>query len=292
LIASAARPTDENAPSAERAYKIALAAHRARDLNASVCWLTDQAMASRDLADDGHFVIGRHTECDAILEKDATVSLRHLLVRVTHSTDGAPGLSILDLRTEAGFLLSDGTPQRSIETTGPVVLRVGVHTIVAIPRGPWPDELPTPEIVGTTEVPKIAARRVREARSVSRITMNTGVRHVTERASVAGDDWELELESARAKAAVWISNTDLGNGVLIGRAERCVDEGLRRALDLDVSRVHALLLRTGDETRLFDLASTQGTYVDGHKIRSVVMESGAHVTLAKRNKVDLRWRRA
>lgn len=254
--------------------------------------MTDDTMASRDLLDGAHLIVGRHTECDAMVYEDPSVSLRHLLVRSTALDDGAPRLSILDLRTDLGFALSDGTRPRAIQTTGPAVLRLGQTTLVALPRGHWPDELPTPVCEREAELRPIVARRVVEAKSISRITMSSGVRHVSEVPLVAGDDWELELESARGRAAVLISNEDLKHGVLVGRADRCVDEGLRRTFDLDVSRVHALLLRDGNETRLFDLASTQGTYSRGRRVRSVVLEPDSAITLAKRNPVQLRWRPA
>ncbi len=251
-------------------------------------------MASRDLPAGGHLVIGRHTECDAILEGDPFASLRHLLVRVTSLDDGAPLLSIIDLRTDPGFTLSDGTRQRSIQATGPVTVRVGIHTIVALPKGELPDELPTPICERASEIPPVNALRPREEKSISRITMNPGVRHVTEPGEgserPSDECAELELESARGRARVWLNARDLKNGVLVGRADRCVDEGLRRTLDLDVSRVHVLIMQERDRTLLFDVASTQGTYLDKRRIRNAVLGDGASVTLAKRNAVELRWR--
>jgi len=276
----------------ERAYKSALAAHRARsDDAATVCWMSGSSTVTRTLrADGGHTIVGRHTACDVIVNDDPAVSLRHLLVRSAVLDDGAPRVSILDLRTVAGFSLSNGSRQRSVQTTGPVAIRLGASTVIVLPSGEWPDELPDPEVDGASEIPAVAALAVREAMSISRITMSPSPRHVGERPTVSGYDWELELSSVRARAAVWISNDDLARGLLIGRADRCVDEGLRRTFDLDVSRVHVLLQRQGEQTLLFDLASTQGTFADGKRVRRVTLEPGTAVTFAQKNPVKLRLR--
>ncbi len=273
-----------------RSGDIACARARSDDA-ATVCWMSGNSTITRALrADGGHTTVGRHTECDVIINDDPAVSLRHLLVRSAVLDDGAPRVSILDLRTDAGFALSTGSRQRSIQTTGPVALRLGASTVIVLPSGDWPDELPDPHFDGAAEIPPVAALPVREAMSISRITMSPSPRHVAERPTVSGYDWEFELSSPRARAAVWVSNEDLVRGLLIGRADRCVDEGLRRTFDLDVSRVHALLLREGERTLLFDLASTQGTFANGKRVRRATLEPDTTLTLAQKNPVKLSLR--
>lgn len=44
-------------------------------------------------------------------------------------------LHVLDLQTSFGFELSDGTKQRCVVGTGPIIFRVGRYAIVALPNG-------------------------------------------------------------------------------------------------------------------------------------------------------------
>ena len=61
-----------------------------------------------------------------------------------------------------------------------------------------------------------------------------------------------------------IREKSLGQGhVLIGRSKLC-DICIDRA---NVSRHHALISYSGDKATLIDLASTNGTYVDGYRVK-------------------------
>lgn len=87
-------------------------------------------------------------------------------------------------------------------------------------------------------------------------------------------------------ASIDLPEADLDGGVLIGRSERCTDGGLRRVLDGNVSRVHALLLREGDDVIAFDLCSTQGMYLDGRAVRRHrISRAGGCLSLARTNPV-------
>ena len=89
-------------------------------------------------------------------------------------------------------------------------------------------------------------------------------------------------------ASIDLPAADLEGGVLIGRSERCTDGGLRRVLDGNISRVHALLLREGDDVVAFDLCSTQGMYLDGRAVRRQrLSRAGGCLSLAKTNPVML-----
>lgn len=89
-------------------------------------------------------------------------------------------------------------------------------------------------------------------------------------------------------ASIDLPAADLDAGVLIGRSERCADGGLRRVLDGNISRIHVLLLREGDDVLVFDLCSTQGTFHDGAAVRRHRLERGGGcVSLARTNPVML-----
>lgn len=247
-----------------------------------IYWMTGSQFGSRDVpaARSGFVVLGRHTQCDGVLDDDPSIALRHLLVRSACLDDGFPTLSVMDLRSHEGFELSDGTLQRSILATGPVVLRVGAYAIVALPSGEPPAaSLPTPVCSRDGGNPyRIMARPVgldpvARPGLVSRITLLPRVSMVSE-PSAAFPGWtgeareyELVLRSPGGQAGVRLSARDLAHGVLIGRALKCVDAGLRAVLDSGISRVHALLLRDRHGCFVYDTASTQGTYHDARRVR-------------------------
>jgi hypothetical protein len=88
------------------------------------------------------------------------------------------------------------------------------------------------------------------------------------------------LLSPRGHARAHVSGDDLDRGVLIGRAARCVDGGMRSLLDMNISRVHALLLRGPRGLVVYDTASTQGMYTGTQRVRALpVGAAGADVWL-------------
>ena len=229
---------------------------------------------------DEFVVVGRHALCDAVLDADPYVALRHLLVRATRLDDGAARLSVIDLQTSLGFGLADGRNARSIVATGPLGLVVGGYALVALPGGERPPaELPPPRVSAA-----LAAGPYREAARVPSITLLPRVplfgdasASIPAQASVA-----VSVTSARGAAVVRVSPLDLELGVLVGRAPKCNDV-LRTVLNDGISRVHLLLRRSV----AYDLASTQGTYAGGRRVRSVRIEPGAAIRLGTASPVYL-----
>ena len=90
-------------------------------------------------------------------------------------------------------------------------------------------------------------------------------------------------------ASVDLTEAALDAGVLVGRADRC-DHQLRRALTEGVSRTHLLLVREQGVVHAFDLASTQGVFAGGRRVRRVRLpDEGATLALATRDPVVLEW---
>jgi hypothetical protein len=267
-------------------------------------WMTASHLASRDVLAEGasQIVVGRHTACDAVLEGDASIALRHLLIRSTLLDDGCPRLSVLDLETEGGFLLPDGRLERSICAAGPFALRVGAYAIVALPGGaPLPDQLPVPvcDRADGRAPPPAPAKH-----AMSRITLMPRAMMLADRPTLAAmqgampqaqpgaRDYELTLSVGCTKVSVSLSTSELERGLLIGRAVKCLDAGLRSILNMGISRVHLLLLRDGSECRAYDLASTQGTYQSGRFVRQALLEDdGTRLALGTSTGIDLHWRR-
>lgn len=304
-----------------RAFAIAALANHARPAQAKpgyrLYWMTGDLLGSRDVAaragSPSPIVLGRHTHCDVILDADPTVALRHLLVSVVLH-DGAPVLQVLDLRTQDGFELADGSPQRSIFVQGPVVFGVGAYSIVALPSGaPIPAAMPPlPPVAGNPyRVIQgwLADDPVARPDVRSRITILPRALDLEERVSRRGTgsppqafdgrglgpaepgSYELSLASASGRARVRLSPDDLERGVLVGRDPRCVDAGLRAVLSDDVSRVHILLMRVEGVLTAIDLASTQGTTHERRRVRTVTLERHeTRLELAHRRPVELCFR--
>jgi hypothetical protein len=299
-------PEAPSAIASSQAYATALRFHRERAQPAEpgycLYWMTAVHFNSRVIGGASHFVMGRHTACDAVLEGDGTIALRHILLRSAVLNDGCPRLSILDLETDTGFIPPDGSLQRSICAAGPLALRVGAYSVIALPSGvDLPDALST-RIAGRADV-RVSSRA---ELAVSRVTLipralvlaDRPTMHVVHEATQAwgarraSPEYELAVESASARVSVFLSAADLDRGVLVGRATKCFDSGLRSILNVGISRVHVLLLRDQLECRAYDIASTQGTFEAGRGIRQTRLEDdGTRLNLGTSTGIRLAWRR-
>lgn len=254
-----------------------------------------------------HLVVGRHDHCDLVLDDEQSVSLRHLLVRVSSLDDGFPVLNVLDLETKSGFELSDASKQRCVVATGPLVFRVGVHSLVALPNGVKVDpELPSPIVDRADSDPYVVrAERVdlapRPPARVTRVTLipssiqlgqpTRAQAAIGDAQASSADRYEVLLECGAKRAAVRLSARDVEHGVLIGRNEKCIDAGLREILTESCSRVHALIIREKEGVFLYDTGSTCGTVCGGARVRCVAMsDEGTEVHLAGRHGAVMRWR--
>jgi len=277
--------------------------------------MTAAQFASRDvLAGGASFaILGRHTACDVVLAGDASIALRHVLVECTVLDDGCPRLSVLDLESDHGFLLANGTFERSIVAAGPIAFRVGAYAVVALPGGvPLPEALPVPAcdradgralpLRAPVPVPPSShgAPVPSGAAPMSRITLLPRAMVLSERPTLgvvphAGSpacDYELSLASAGGRVSVYLSVAELERGLLVGRANKCLDAGLRSVLNIGISRVHLLLLRDAAGCRAYDIASTQGTYRDGRSVRRASLEDeGTRLVLGAVSGIGLSWRR-
>lgn len=313
------------------AYGIAAAAERVRAPQAQVgyrlYWMRQGFLASREVCatPDGYLVVGRHTQCDVVLDDERAVSLRHVLVRASSLDDGFPSLSVLDLRTTDGFELSDGTKQRSIVATGPLVFRVGIHAIVALPSaGRLLEALPEPQVSPPEASPPSPGAHARPSpsppspaspaspasraasRAVSRITLMPASVDLSRRTSTSpfepapysagpgAEPYAYEVMLAAhdgRRAVVRLTASDVDQGVLVGRSEKCVDAGLHALLGDNVSRVHVLLVREKGACRLYDVASTNGTYAGDDRVRCLRLDDeGSTVSLLRAGGVTLHWR--
>jgi FHA domain len=237
-------------------------------------------------------ILGRHTSCDGVMPHDPDLSLRHLLASALPLDDGALGLRLLDLRGSLPFYLDDHSPRRSIFVTGPAAVRLGRYALIGLPTGgdAPPKELPAPAIEDAPRAPRFS----RGPRFTSRITVLpplTGIEQMKVAANDASGAFaRITLEGAGRSASIELSEAELDRGVLIGRADKCTDRGLRSVLNEGISRSHLLVLREGDEVYAFDTGSTQGTYARGERVRCARLpKEGAELLLGLERPVRLLW---
>lgn len=267
-------------------------------------WVRGAAFACTTLiaSDDAFAVVGRHTQCGIILPEDPFVALRHVVVRSIALPGGGVALRVFDLHTGLGFILPDGSRHTSIFAEGPIAMAVGEYALVALPTETTGDELPgemPPPVVKTPsavreQLDALAAAmspyriNARPVNRMSRITLMPSPVMVGEPMApslsrlASGGHYALTLSRSGRSATVTLSDEDLARGVILGRSEKCHAEMLRRITDENTSRVHILVLREGVHVSAYDLASTQGTYLNGMPTRRVLLsEGGTSLTLGR-----------
>jgi len=254
-----------------------------------VYWVSTEGFGSRDLGagSSDFMVVGRHTLCDVVLEGNPSVALRHMLLRATCLDDGCPRLSVLDLCSHEGFDLADGSRHRSMNVIGAVGLRVGAHVLIALPSGEsLPKALPEPVQVHPYRQPARAFGQTMVSLLAPPVSIEDS------RALGGPGNYAVTLQGQRGHATTFVTGLDLARGLLVGRAPKCVG-GLHHVLTAGISRVHLLVLpgREPFECVAYDLASTQGVYQSGQRLRRVKLPAaGSQLRLGTAGFVDLFWR--
>jgi hypothetical protein len=278
---------------------------RARSLSAPamtapgvrLVWCRGDELGYHDLVAHprAYAVVGRHTRCDVTLPNDSAVALRHVLIRATSLDDGSPAVRVLDLRSGLGFHLDDDLERRAVVATGVLAMRLGRYALVALPSlVDLPETRPAPEIVEARRMPSTAPglgptdgdRAPRS--SVTCLPPAPSLDDVA-RDTAAPGHGKVTLRRGDASASVELPEAALDSGVLVGRADRC-EARLRAVLTESISRVHLLLLREHGVVHAFDVASMQGVYAAGERVRRVRLpEQGGSLRLASKDPVLFEW---
>lgn len=278
-----------------------------------IVWVRGSAFASMaiDAAVESFAVVGRHSQCGVCLPDDPTVALRHLLIRSVVLPSGGVALRVIDLYSDTGFVLPDGSRHTSVFAEGPIAIAVGSYALVALPNESEGNELPgeMPAPVVTTppavrdQLQVLAAAmspyrmNARPLNRHSRITLMPSPVMVGEAlpqslgrlAGVAR--YMVSLARGHRIASVALTDEDIVRGVMIGRSEKCHSEMLRRITDESTSRAHVLILREGAFVNAYDLSSTHGTFFNGYSISRVAMSDQGTLLMLGRgdNAVRLQW---
>ncbi len=241
-------------------------------------------------------VVGRHTACDISLDDDPAVSLRHLLLRVVTLRSGALALRVIDLATRSGFQTHDGITHVAVVAEGPFAFRLGRSAIFAIPWGVEVEAvLPpaSPSLSGPVPhmLPAHPYREAGRAPWRSRVSVVPPPSSFVCTSGGERGERVLTVRHGDARVEVRRSLASLSSGVLLGRYPRC-DTDARSLMGHQISRVHALLLHEAGQDLVFDLASTNGLWWHGVRVREVALRDGDRVRLAARgsDSVSLRWR--
>ncbi|MBS2020313.1 MAG: FHA domain-containing protein [Deltaproteobacteria bacterium] len=276
-------------------------------------WVRGAAFASMaiDARNESFAVVGRHSQCGVVLPDDPTVALRHLLIRSVVLPSGGVALRVIDLYSDTGFLLPDGTRHTSIFAEGPIAIAVGSYALVALPNesdgDELPGEMPAPIVTSTPhardQLHVLAAAmspyrmNARPLNRMSRITLMPSPVMVGEALPqslgrlAGGARYMVSLARGHRIASMPLTDEDIVRGVMIGRSEKCHSEMLRRITDVSTSRAHVLILREGAVVHAYDLASTHGTYFNGVSAsRVTLLDEGTLLMLGRgENAVRLQW---
>jgi|GEM_PF-3365071 len=260
-------------------------------------------------------IIGRHTECGLQLT-DKTLALRQLVVHASAETPGAaPIIRLWDLNTGQPFHTEDGQPNAAVIAEGPLYAAVGEYALLMIPTQgpsatPWPAHaeeawraLPSREFIDRRSPAAARLRRSQNQRPDGRdYATNIGqVRERYDRSSISrvgplltlGDDvapedaWgELRVTWGKRVSNHPLSLDYLDQGVLLGRYDRC---GIHLEGADGISRVHLLLVRSGEDVLAIDTASTNGTWRGSTRIHTEALRDPDELLLP--GDIRIHWRR-
>jgi hypothetical protein len=266
-------------------------------------------------------IIGRHLAADLLLERDETLSLRHLALLV-HPMRARCDVRfrLLDLRTASAFTDEHGRRLGALEAEGPAFVLCGRYCLFLLATGDevgWPDDAATgwqciPERIYFGEQaaePDRWQRRVHGEPVAAAVrprgfsTLRVLPSPVAAGRSLVGAGEPalgvLDIDSPTGQDAVRIGPSAARDGVLLGRYERCDSHGLASLCDSRVSRVHCLLIEVDGVLYAVDVASQNGLFARAAgmpgcppidcRVRSLPLCSGDELSLGM-GLNRLRWR--
>jgi hypothetical protein len=250
-----------------------------------------RVVAAELLETGSSLAIGRHTKCRVRLLSEA-ISLRHVVALALPGAAGAaPVLRVWDLNTGLPFRTEDGQDNGAVASEGATYLSIGQFALWFLPCGPgrpWPARgaeawkaLPQRSFVdrrspvsrdkraGMNALPRPRHEPMREER-----TWVTSYGPPLLLGGGGEDEPEIawgtiRLQSGTSKARRKVSAERLEQGILVGRYERC---GLSLGqIDINVSRVHLLLVRIGADVWAIDTGSSNGVRRKGEAVEAVIL---------------------
>lgn len=222
-------------------------------------------------------VIGRHSMCDLMVPSEhMTISLRHLVVFAKAVSHDAVKTRVLDLATKQGFIDEAGRTLQAVTSDGPLFLRTGTIDLMmlmtpevgALPDDPEAAYGALPQRVFFEEIEGLAnAAPRRLAPPAVALGSQTIVRATSGPVVAAKDlcgDEEIPCGTITLRSGGQVTRREVGaraleRGVLIGRYSRCDFGAVEDERPSELSRVHVLLVKSGEDVLAIDTASTNGT---------------------------------
>ena len=255
-------------------------------------WWTDGGelqRASIGESADSAVVVGRHSQCDAVLSSDEHIGLRHFLARCRRNEDNVMEVEFISLKSHLPFLLPDGSQYGSLRACGCLCTHLGGYALIAIPNGArasaLPDFVPQPELKGTNPGTGWSEE------SVSQIAPRANAAILAELPrSAAAMRGRLCIRSGEREHVIWLNREHLRRGVILGRYARCVGGPMREIFTDSVSRTHALLIGKGEDIDAYDLSSRNGIWQGRKRRRSILLtQAGTAFSLGRRGAIEVSW---
>jgi len=287
-----------------RAAGLALAVAGPEDVEATA-WVPAEADGINPV------IVGRHSTAEVFLPWDPELSLRHLAV-ILNRPGVAPGrFRILDLRTPTAFEDEQGRRLGALESAGPIMVRCASFVLLLFPTGegdePWPED----SDAGWERVPhrayldsatadperwsrpggvvvRLAPEWNRDSSPTTSVFTFPGPAFLSPTPVEPGPArGEIRVSSPWGEASLLLHPEAARRGALLGRYERCDGAGLPCLSSLMLSRVHLLVIESGEALWAIDTASKNGTWEGARPIRRARLDPGRRLTLA--GHVTVEW---
>jgi serine/threonine protein kinase len=249
-------------------------------------------------------VIGQHMNAQIHLEGDDAVASRHLLAWLTVEGEQRR-VRLLDLNTGAGFFLDGFGQCESVVSDGPLIVRVGSYHVVFLPTDDrfWPADvgaawkaLPPNVCLDTRDVGGVRSRPsamppndLPDSRTTRIVVLPKPTEYLATSGPVVAESelaGVITLIGPEKAGRFPLSRAQLARGVLLGQDTRCdVATQLFKRPEA-VSRVHAMLTVEDGRAFVFDLASTNGTLLDGKPIVAAELPRTARIELGQGNLIE------
>ena len=264
--------------------------------------------------DANPLIVGRHSSAEVFLPSDPGLSLRHLAVILHRQRAGSPvRFRVLDLRTSTGFEDEQGRTLEALASEGPLMVRCASLAIMMFPTSGSSAAWPEDAAEAWTRIPErvyLDARAVGAERgpkegewawhdggepnlvdpgAITLVPSFPGP--VFASRDLAASDpprGELLIGSPAGKAALRLGARAAEQGILLGRYERCDTAGVPVFSDSSLSRVHLLVIEVDGALYAVDTASKNGSYLGDRSVRSVKLQPGVPLRLARDATVE--WR--
>ena len=278
-------------------------------------------------ADGGvaHMVIGRHERCDLRLT-DPALSLRHSVLVIRRLETGDLRVRLIDLRSGLGLTGEDGRPLESVALEGHLFVGMGRYVLMVLLGGEdlafsddgdavydalpprvyfdhrervpqllsprRPRLMPPDEWTGGHYLSGTGARARARGINVKELQSRVDILPAPEPLHIGAMDADrmgtLTIRCEGGLATVPLHESQVRDGVLLGRYDRCDSSDLPFDLPETVSRVHALILREANQTLVLDTSSTFGVKTAaGQEVRLLTLDGAKEFMLGE--ETHLSW---